>query len=104
MKSFGARAYQIAGMYLGMVLVFGILGLAVSLPLGMLGAQWLTHFGASLLNVEIADIRVPGRVIALQAVVGLAVPALASLQPVLAGTRVTVHEAINSYGVSGHFG
>jgi putative ABC transport system permease protein len=104
MKSFGARGYQIAGMYVGMVLVFGVLGLAVSLPLGVLGAQWLAHFGAGLLNVNIADASVPGRVIALQVLVGLAVPVAASLQPVLAGTRITVHEAVNSYGVSGHFG
>ncbi|MCL5999585.1 MAG: FtsX-like permease family protein [Chloroflexi bacterium] len=104
MKAVGAHARQIVAMYLGMVLAFGILALGVALPLGMLSAQWLSQFGARLLNVDIADLSVPAHVIALQAAIGLAVPVLASLYPVLVGTRITVQEAINSYGVSGHFG
>jgi putative ABC transport system permease protein len=57
-----------------------------------------------LLNVEIADISIPPQVIVLQIAVGLAVPLLAALYPVLSGTRITVHEAINSYGAGAHFG
>jgi putative ABC transport system permease protein len=104
MKAIGARAYQIIGMYLTMVLAYGVLGLAVALPLGALGAQALARFGAGLLNVQIADLSLTPPVIALQVGVGLAVPLLASLYPVLAGTRITVHQAVNSYGVEGHFG
>jgi putative ABC transport system permease protein len=101
LKAIGARAGQIVRMYLVMVLILGALSLCVALPAGVLGAQWLTHFGASLLNVTIVDASIPAHVIALQAAVGLSVPVLASLAPVLAGTRITVHQAVNSYGVDG---
>jgi putative ABC transport system permease protein len=104
MKSFGAQAYQIAGMYLAMMLALGVLAIGVGLPLGVISAQALSHYGAGLLNIDIVNDGIPVQVLLLQVAVGLAVPVVASLYPVLNGARMTVYEAINSYGVSGHFG
>jgi len=39
MKAIGARNDQIIGIYMGMVLAFGLLSLAVAVPLGALGAR-----------------------------------------------------------------
>ena len=101
MKAIGARPSQLTGMYLGMVSVYGLLALIPAVPLGVVGAKAYTAFGASLVNIDIGDYRLPPVVLALQVAVGLAVPVLAALYPVWAGTRVTVREAIHDYGL-GH--
>jgi putative ABC transport system permease protein len=104
MKSFGAQPYQVAGMYLTMMVALGVLAIGVAMPLGVLSAQGLSHFGAGLLNIAIVDDSIPIQVIMLQVAVGVAVPVFVSLSPIWTGARITVYEAINSYGVGGHFG
>jgi putative ABC transport system permease protein len=92
-------------MYLGMVALFGLLALLVAVPLGALGALGLTTYAASLLNFDIASYRMPSSVLLLEIAVALLVPLLAALWPIVSGARVTVREAISSYGLgTGHFG
>lgn len=100
MKSFGAQVGQLTGMYLTMVAVFGVLSLLVAVPLGSLGAQWLVSFVAGLLNFDILTVTPPPDVLLLEIAVGLVVPLIASLAPVLGGARVTVREAITFTGLS----
>ena len=104
MKSFGAQPYQVAGMYLVMMVALGVLAIGVGMPLGIVSAQALSHFGAGLLNIDLQNDGIPAQVILLQVAVGVAVPIVASLSPIMNGARITVYEAINSYGVGGHFG
>jgi putative ABC transport system permease protein len=105
MKAVGAHTSQIVGMYLGTVLIFGLLSLVVAVPLGGLAAYALTGFFAKLINFDVAGLRIPPQALALEVAVGLLVPILAALYPVFNGARVTVHEAINSYGLGkGFFG
>ncbi len=105
MKTVGARAGQIVQMYLAAVLIFGLLSLLVAVPLGALAAYGMTQYLADLVNFDLSGFRIPLPAIMLEVVVGLFVPILAALYPVLSGARVTVHEAINSYGLSkGLFG
>ena len=105
MKAIGARRRQLVGIYLGAVLLYGLLALIFAVPLGALGARWLSSFAAGLLNFDIASFAVAPGTLGLEIMVALLIPVLAALYPVLAGTRVTVHEAVNSYGLSAnHFG
>ncbi|MCS7061755.1 MAG: ABC transporter permease [Anaerolineae bacterium] len=101
MKAVGARTKQIAGMYLGMVLIFGMLSLAIALPLGSAGAFGLTRFAAHLMNFEGVNYAPPFRVYGVQIAVALIVPVLAAAWPVIRGARITVREAISSYGLEG---
>ena len=57
MKAIGGRRGQIAGMYLGMVLVFGFLSLFIAVPLGALGAWLFSSFMGPILAVQR---RIPG--------------------------------------------
>lgn len=100
MKAVGASGGQIAGIYLGMVLALGALALLVALPLGILGARSITGMLARLINFDIISMQTPAWVYGVQLVAALAVPVLAALMPVRSGTRVTVREAITSYGLS----
>lgn len=105
MKAVGARRPQLMGMYMTMVLVFGLLALLIAVPVGMLGAHVFTRYIASYLNFDLTDFRLPTEVLITQVIVGLLVPLAAAFYPVIMGTRVTVREAIGSYGLGkGHFG
>jgi len=105
MKSIGANTRQIMGMYLATVLVYGLLALLIAIPLGALGAYGFTKYLAELINFDIINYTTPPRVLALEVGAGLVVPLLAALWPVLGGARVTVREAISSYGLGrGRFG
>jgi len=105
MKAVGARSRQIMGLYLGMVLIFGLLALVIAVPLGMLGTRAFTNYLATFLNFDIASFSTPPQVLALQVAVGLVVPLLAALYPVVSGVRITVREAISTYGLGkGRFG
>lgn len=99
MKAIGARRGQLIGMYLSLVCVYGLLSLAVAVPLGALGARGFVGFMARIINIDIASWSVPPSVLALEVGVGLLVPLLTSLLPVLGGTRISVREAISNYGV-----
>lgn len=105
MKAIGARASQITGMYLGMVLIFGLLALIVAVPLGALAAGAFTSYIAGLINFDVANYNIQPQVLALQVAVGLLAPLLAALWPVISGARITVREAISTYGLgNGRFG
>ncbi|MCL5996123.1 MAG: ABC transporter permease [Chloroflexi bacterium] len=105
MKAIGARTRQIMGMYLVMVLIYGVVALLLAVPLGTLGARALSRYMASLFNFDLTAFHVPPQAIVLQVVIGLAVPVLASLVPILSGLRVTAAQAMNTLGLNnGQFG
>ncbi len=105
MKTIGARSGQLMRLYLGTVLIFGLLSLLVAVPLGALAAGAFTAFMATLLNFDVVSFAVPANVLALEVGAGLLVPLLAALYPIAAGTRVSVREAISGYGLGkGRFG
>ena len=55
MKAVGARAGQVLGIYLGLVMVYGILSLVVAVPAAAVGAFYFTQFTAGLLNLDISS-------------------------------------------------
>jgi putative ABC transport system permease protein len=104
MKAVGARNDQIAGIYLGLVLAYALMALAVALPLGVVGAYGFASFTAGLANFDIDTVFVPPNVLAIEIAVGLVVPLLAALVPITRGVRITVREALASTGISDRFG
>lgn len=99
LRSIGAVRGQLVGMYVANVLVLSILGLAMGLPLGMLGAWWLTNFAAGYLNFDVTAITPDPTVTMLQVAVGLVMPVVVALFPILSGTRISVYDAIYQYGL-----
>jgi len=105
MKAIGARQSQIAGMYAGMVVAYGLLALGVAVPLGIVGTAAFTRLMAGFLNLDVSSALPPPRALALQLVVGILVPIGAAAVPIAVGTRITVREAISTYGLGrGRFG
>jgi putative ABC transport system permease protein len=104
MKAIGAPQSDILIMYLAMMLIFSLVALVIALPVGMLGARFLTLQLAQLLNINVQGFYVPAYVQALEVVTALIVPLVATLYPILSGTRITVREAVSSQDSGGGFG
>ena len=105
MKAVGARSRQLVGMYFVMVLSYGILGLALAIPLGQFATHWFVDFGASKLNFLVRDYSAPTTILSIELAVGLLVPLAAAVVPVLLGMRMPVRQALYSTGTtSSEFG
>ena len=100
MKAFGARRSQIVAIYLGTVLILGLLALFIGLPLGTWAGERYATFAAGMLNFEIASYTVEPWVYLVQIVAALLIPAAVAALPVYQGSRITVREAISDNGVS----
>ena len=94
-KLVGGRNRQVLGMYLVLILVFGILALLIAVPLGGQGAYGLAAFIADKMSFSLLGYRIVPLAFAIQIAVGLLVPLVAGLAPVLGGARVTVLRAIS---------
>jgi putative ABC transport system permease protein len=103
-KAIGGRRWDILKVYLSVVLVYGLLSLIVALPLGAILAFGVTQYLLNIFNIDYNEFQYSNRAVTLQIVAALAVPLLASLVPVLKGVRITVREAISTYGLGTDFG
>lgn len=105
LKAIGGRVRTITQMYLSSALIYGVLALVVALPLGSLVAFVMAKWFLNLFNIEYSQFEISSEATALQLLSALAAPLLAGLPPVLQGARITVRQAIASYGLgSGIFG
>ncbi len=100
MRAIGASIGQVTWLYLVLVLAFGIAALALAIPLSAAVAYATCNWMAGLLNVNLAGFRIPAVALAMEIGVGLALPVFSALVPVFSGTRITVREALSSYGVN----
>ena len=98
MKLVGARSKQIFAMYMALILAFGILALIIAVPLGAKAAYILAEYVAVNLNFNLLGERLVPFAIVIQIVIGLAIPLIAGLFPVIKGSRTTVQAAISGTG------
>ncbi len=94
MKTIGARSKQLLIVYLASMLVYGLMAVCISVPLGVLGAQAFSRFVAGRVNFDIVYFKLSPAILLLQVFVGLIVPPLAAVIPILHGTWITAREAI----------
>jgi len=104
MKVVGASAGRVMRVYLTMAAVYGLLSLFLAVPLGAVAAHLLASMLLGLLNVIDNPFRVMPVAAGIQVVVGLVVPLLAALVPVIGGARISPHQAISNYGLGAGFG
>lgn len=104
MKVIGATFARVVRIYLMVTLLYGALALLVAVPLGTVGAHLMAGWMLDLVNVTNGPFRPQVTTILLQAAVGLTVPVLAGLVPVIGGARITPHQAIRTYGLGADFG
>ena len=95
MKLVGARRRQVLQMYIVLILAFCIIALLIAVPLGGQGAYALSAFIAQKINFEILGYRIVFMALLIQIAVGLAIPLLAGIVPVINGSRITVVRALS---------
>jgi putative ABC transport system permease protein len=94
MKAIGGRPRQLVGMYFAMVLLYGILGVLLAIPLGTWAQNAFVAYGSGRLNFLILDWSTPTAILALEGAVGIFVPLLAAAVPVYLGMRTSVRRAL----------
>ena len=104
MKAIGARPWQVLYGYALLVLTYGGLAVMVSIPLGALGARSLQGLFVNLLNLDNPPFRLDPLAVSVQIGVCFVAPLLAAMLPLLAGLRISVREAIATYGLTGSSG
>lgn len=104
MKVLGATFSDVARIYLASTLIYGLLALLLAVPLGSAAAHLMARWLLDFMGIQGGPFRVVPAALTVQIAVGLAVPLLAALLPVLSGAHVTPHEAISSYGLGTGFG
>ncbi|UCG26041.1 MAG: hypothetical protein JSW55_08675, partial [Chloroflexota bacterium] len=74
--------------------------LLISLPLGALGGWLLNAFLTGLLHADPGSFTVSLAAVQVQVAVAVITPLLAAAIPVISGSRITVNQAISTYGLS----
>ncbi len=102
MKAVGGGTGQILGMYVVLILGFGLAAFLIAIPLANSAAEAFGGGMATYLNF--APMPYPGYPSAIiqQAIVSMLVPLLAALWPIYNSVRVTVREAVSDYGIGGN--
>jgi len=103
LKAIGGSTWTIIWVYLVSALIYGILALMIAIPLGAIVASEVTKVFLNLFNIDYNQFQVSHQAIILQVAAGLAAPLLAGLPPVIRGAKLTVRQAISSYGLGGDY-
>ncbi|MGA9533647.1 MAG: FtsX-like permease family protein [Anaerolineales bacterium] len=106
MKTVGGRRRQVAGVYMGMIFLLGLVAFAVSAPLAHEVAYRLAEYLATEINFALGSRRLIPAALALQAALALFVPQIAGVWPIWQGSRVSVRQALSGFRVEkgGHEG
>lgn len=97
-KALGGRNDQVAGIYLGMVFIIGLLGTLLAAPFSFLGGRGLVQFMGETLNYDVQLDAFPPVIIILQLAIGMLMPILVALIPILSSVRKPPAEVLNEYG------
>jgi putative ABC transport system permease protein len=96
MKLIGGHSLQIIGMYLVLLLFYGLIALALALPLSGVAGYALAEFTSGFINADLLGFRVVPLATILQIFIALLIPLIAGFIPVNNGSRTNVRRAISS--------
>jgi putative ABC transport system permease protein len=100
MKAIGATRGKIVRGYLLTVGIYALIGTALGLALGLLLTTQVAKVVAQQTKLDLGPYQPAPGVILVSLVAGLVIPELAALLPLWLGTRITVHQAMASYGIN----
>jgi putative ABC transport system permease protein len=100
MKAVGARTWQVVRLYFITILAYSLLALLVAIPMGVFGAWGVTNWLIGSFGADPGDFTYSTMSIQVMVLICLLAPLLASLVPIYSASRITVREAITTYGLS----
>jgi putative ABC transport system permease protein len=101
MKLVGARSYQILGMYLTLIIAYGLIALVLAVPLGALAGYTLAWFIANLMGAVLQGFRFIPSAVVTQTLIAILIPLGAGFFPVNNGAKTSVQQAISNYRPAG---
>lgn len=104
MKALGATRWDILRLYLGMALLYGLLGTIPALLAGIPVGQWVAEQAAPSANTILEDTSPPPEALGLGLLLGLGVPVLAAVVPVMLAAHVSILYAMSDWGIVSRFG
>jgi putative ABC transport system permease protein len=99
MKAIGATSRQIAMLYGLMIVIPCLMAAAIAIPISMWIASAFATQLATLLNLEITDSSIPLKVALIQLAAAIGIPLLTAAAPIVRGSRTSVRQALDNYGV-----
>ena len=97
MKLVGARSVQILGMYLVLVISYGVIALIIAIPLGAVAGYGLAWFMAYLTGAVLQGFRVVPVAVIAQTLIAILIPLGAGFFPINSGAKTSVQKAISNY-------
>jgi putative ABC transport system permease protein len=97
MKLVGARSKQILGMYLILVISYGVIALMITIPLGAVAGYGLAWFMAYLMGAMLQGFRIVPVAVIAQTLIAILIPLGAGFFPVNNGAKTSVQAAISNY-------
>ncbi len=102
-KAIGGQQGIIFRLYLAVALFYGLAALLIAVPAGAAFAYFMSRWYLNLFNIDYQTFQVSRLAVGLQVLMAFLAPTLAALGPVLKGSRISVREAIASYGLGGDY-
>ncbi len=99
MKAIGGETGQIMTMYMVLILSFGAVAFAISVPLSAFLSVVVLEGMAGWLNFNVGAFTIFPQTLVQQAIVAFVVPLLAGFFPMWGTVRITVREALSDYGL-----
>jgi putative ABC transport system permease protein len=104
LKAMGASRVDIMRIYLGLALVYGLLGTLPGVLLGVPLGQLAAEHSAPMANTALQDTTPPPEAIVIGMVLGVMMPLLAALIPVWNASRVSIRVAMSDPGIEANYG
>jgi putative ABC transport system permease protein len=95
MKTVGARSRQVTLMYVALIAVYGLIALAIALPLSNQAAFGLLRYLTVQINFVVLSYRSVALSVILQVAIAMLVPQVAGIAPILRGARLKVQDALS---------
>ena len=95
MKTVGGRRWQIILVYMSLILAFSLAAIVIAVPLAYQIGFRIVQALVIQINVNFQGFRIIPDAILLQIAVGLLAPQIAAAIPILAGSRLTIQEALS---------
>lgn len=99
LKALGATRWQVLRVYLATGLVYAMVGTPLGLAVGYIGGWQLLGYIGNLMNVDVGPFRPEALATLLGIAIGLGVTVPTSLFPAWRAGRITVQQALQSYGI-----
>jgi|GEM_PF-1514304 len=95
MKAIGGRTRHMILMYTAFVLILGIIAFLLALPVASLVGYQVSKILAYMFNISLTGFRIPPELVAALLVSALVIPVLASIIPIIKGSRKTIYHALS---------